>query len=207
MKNFNTYISEKLKITKKKLNNNHNGHEYVDLELPSGTLWATCNVGADEEYDSGDYFAWGETYTKTVYGSATYKFNNSQIKELEPENDAAHVNMGGNWCTPTQKQFHELFENTENNWVDNYSNTGVGGMLFTGKNGNTLFFPANGKHAHESLANQKTTCMLWANEAMSTANYKNNIAKCVIIQKSLPGYFSNGEFKYHGLGVRGVYKK
>ena len=121
MKNFSTYINEKLKITKKKLNNNHNGHEYVDLELPSGTLWATCNVGADEEYDSGDYFAWGETYTKKVYGSATYKFNNSQIKELEPENDAAHVNMGGKWHIPTEKQWEELLS-LKNVWVENYKN-------------------------------------------------------------------------------------
>jgi len=207
MKNFNTYISEKLKITKSKLNNNHNGHEYVDLGLPSGTLWATCNVGAEEEYEYGDYFAWGETKPKKVYASATYKFNNSQVKELELEDDAAHVNMGGKWCTPSQTQFKELFENTENNWIDNYSDTNVGGILFTGKNGNTLFFPANGKTANEILANTKTTCMLWANEAMNTSHNKSSIAKCAIIQKSLPGYFANGEFKYHGLGVRGVFKK
>ena len=34
-------------------------HEYVDLGLPSGTLWATRNVGADKPEDIGDYFAWG----------------------------------------------------------------------------------------------------------------------------------------------------
>lgn len=58
MKNFNTYISEKLKITKNMINNQHNGYEFVDLGLPSGTLWAKCNIGVDEEYEYGGYFAW-----------------------------------------------------------------------------------------------------------------------------------------------------
>ena len=53
----------------------YNGHEYVDLGLPSGTLWATCNVGAKAPRDYGDYFAWGETSAKTNYYLGTYKYN------------------------------------------------------------------------------------------------------------------------------------
>ena len=57
--------------------NTLNGHEYVDLGLPSGTLWATCNVGATTPEDYGNYFAWGETATKAVYNWSTYKYCNN----------------------------------------------------------------------------------------------------------------------------------
>ena len=57
----------------------------------------------------------GESDSETVRFVEDYKISSDELEELEPEDDAAHVNMGGNWCTPTSKQFHELFENTENN--------------------------------------------------------------------------------------------
>ena len=50
------------------------GHEYVDMGLPSGTLWATCNIGAESSTDFGDYFAWGETEPKEEYTNENYKF-------------------------------------------------------------------------------------------------------------------------------------
>ena len=68
MKTINSFISEKLKITKKMLDNQY---DYVDLDLPSGTLWAKCNVGAKTETEYGDYFAWGETKPKSTYNWAT----------------------------------------------------------------------------------------------------------------------------------------
>lgn len=55
-------------------NNHLNGHEYVDLGLPSGTLWATCNVGADSPEDYGDYYAWGDTLPKTMYDWKSYPY-------------------------------------------------------------------------------------------------------------------------------------
>ena len=70
MKNFNTYISEKLKITKKILGNQStkkmldNQYEFIDLGLPSGTLWAKCNIGANEEHEMGDLISWGELKPK-----------------------------------------------------------------------------------------------------------------------------------------------
>ena len=115
------------------------GHEYVDLDLPSGTLWATCNVGAEKPEEYGDYFAWGETKTKENYDWSTYKWcNGSEYEltkycvsgrygtvdnktELLPEDDAATANWGSNWCMPTVEQIEELhryakLENTTQNF-------------------------------------------------------------------------------------------
>jgi len=158
MKNFNTYISEKLKITKNTLSKqyNNNEHEYVDLDLPSGILWAKCNVGAEKETDFGVCFAWGETETKKEFNWNTYfdltvddtfeKYNNDGgLTELELEDDAARVNMGGDWYIPTKEQVKELLDNTTSEWVENYNNTGKNGRLLTSKrNNNTIFFPAAG---------------------------------------------------------------
>ena len=115
MKNFNTYISEKLKITKNTLSKqyNNNGHEFVDLGLPSGTLWATLNIGAFSIYDPGYYYAWGELETKPYYDFDNYvfrkgghirKYNGVDNKKiLEPVDDTAHCLWGGNWKMPTNE--------------------------------------------------------------------------------------------------------
>ena len=116
-----------------------NKHEYVDLGLPSGTLWATCNVGANKPEEFGDYFAWGETEPKTIYNWDTYKYF---------EDDAATASWGSDWYTPTVDQWFELFHNTESN---EYDLNGVKGWLFVGKNGATLFFPAAGSRWDDKL--------------------------------------------------------
>lgn len=101
-------------------------HEWVDLGLPSGTLWATCNIGAEDPEDCGYLIAWGETYPKETYTWATYqyydattghltKYNSSDsLTELEPEDDAATENWGNGWKTPTKEQFDELISYTSN---------------------------------------------------------------------------------------------
>lgn len=132
-------------------------HEYVDMGLPSGTLWATCNVGATTPEEYGDYFAWGETETKEVYNWSTYKWANGtwdsltkycrhsttgmvdNINELEPEDDAAYVHWGSSWRMPSVEQMQELIDNCTAEWT---TQNGVVGELFTAPNGNTLFFPA-----------------------------------------------------------------
>ena len=144
----------------------YNGHTYVDLGLPSGTQWATMNVGANNETDTGLYFAWGETQGYTAseidtdkqfswsdykYGTSTdnlTKYNSTDGKTvLDLEDDAAHVNMGGDWHMPTKEQCLELFNTTyvTNAWVTDYNGSGINGRLFTSvSNGNTLFIPAVG---------------------------------------------------------------
>jgi hypothetical protein len=130
--------------------------EYVDLGLPSGTLWATCNVGATSPEEYGDLFAWGETEPKQTYTWETYKWchgsYNSLTKycdnssygnvdgrtELEFEDDAAYVNMGPSWRMPSNEQMHELLDNCTSH---NATRNGVKGQLLIGPNGNTMFMP------------------------------------------------------------------
>ena len=115
-------------------------HEYVDLGLPSGLLWATCNVGADTPEAYGDYFAWGETTPKDIYTEETYTYSeNTSI--LPPEHDAATANWGDGWRMPTREEFEELYNNTTVTWTQQ---GGVNGRLFTASNGNSLFLPAAG---------------------------------------------------------------
>ena len=113
-------------------------YEYVDLGLPSGTLWATCNVGASSPEEFGDFFCWGETSAKDWYEYSTYKYcmgshltltkycNNSEFgyngftddkTVLDPEDDAATVNMGEDWCTPSPDQLNELKQCTRK-WTE-----------------------------------------------------------------------------------------
>ncbi len=143
--------------------------EYVDLGLPSGTLWATCNVGASSPEEYGDYFAWGETEPKDYYEWSTYKWcNGSETTmtkyctkssygyngfvdnktELDSEDDAAYVNWGPSWRMPTTEQQQELINNCSSVWT---TQNGVNGRLFTGPNGNSLFLPAAGYCWNESL--------------------------------------------------------
>ena len=140
-------------------------YKYVDLGLPSGTLWAKMNVGANSETDPGLHFAWGETqgyadastkafswsdykFNPSGDGSTFTKYNSTDGKAvLDLEDDAARANWGGQWHMPTEAQCQELFNtaNCTNTWVTDYQGSGVNGLLFTSvTNGNTMFVPAAG---------------------------------------------------------------
>ena len=163
-----------------------NGHEYVDLGLPSGTLWATCNVGANSPEETGDYFSWGETtgYNsgKTNFDWSTYKWCNGSINtltkycysseygnidnktKLEPTDDAATVNWGSNWCTPSCEQLQELGFYTNLEWT---IMNGVYGHKITSKsNGNFIFIPATGYLTGTSRRNSDFGCY-WSCELFS----------------------------------------
>ena len=147
----------------------YNGHDYVDLGLPSGTLWATCNIGASKPEEYGDYFAWGETQPKSTYNRSTYKFCNGEIEKLtkycsdskygnngftdnmvllQPCDDAATVNWGNGWQIPSKEQWEELKQHTKNKWT---TQKGVKGYLFTAGNGGKLFLPAAGMYGSSGL--------------------------------------------------------
>ena len=155
-------------------------HEYVDLGLPSGTLWATCNIGANSPEEFGDYFAWGETEPKDYYGWGNYKWFNfiddqyfeltkydtdiddgDGKTELDPEDDAAYVNWGPSWSMPTKEQFRELI--TKCGYGKRATLNGVNGRLFTGPNGNTLFLPAAGIHYGDDLEYAGSDGYYWSN--------------------------------------------
>ena len=160
----------------------NNGFEYVDLGLPSGTKWATCNVGADKETDYGFYFAFGETKGYSCFTDAKafnwgdYKFSvngsNSKLakyndtdgkKVLDLCDDAAHIHMCGKWHMPTDEQIRELIKNTENIWVTDYNNSGSNGRLFTSKiNDEKLFFPACGLRFAEDYYGLNKSGNFWS---------------------------------------------
>ena len=152
-------------------------HEWVDLGLPSGTLWATCNLGANSPDEYGDYFAWGETEPKDVYNWSAYKWCNGSYNtltkyctnssygtvdnktELDIEDDAAYANWGENWRMPTLDQQTELRTKCTWSWT---TQNGVNGHLVTGPNGNTLFLPAAGYRYDSSLDNAGSWGSYWS---------------------------------------------
>lgn len=140
----------------------HEGHEFVDLGLPSGLKWAAYNVGAESPEQSGDYFAWGEVEPKSYYFWNTYKYSGDKDStftkyctdtlcglngfvdnklQLDIEDDAAHVNWGGNWRMPTAKEAQELYDYCKWTWT---TQNGIPGYKVMGINGNSIFLPAVG---------------------------------------------------------------
>ena len=135
------------------VNGQENGVDYADLGLPSGTLWATCNVGATSPEQAGLYFAFGETtgFTAEQVEKGVRKFDSASYTasaisaDLTLEQDAARANLGGNWRMPNKAEWKELIENCNVTWMDDYNGTGVAGRVLTSKvNGNSVFLPAAG---------------------------------------------------------------
>ncbi len=158
--------------TKEENDSNENGNnpaeeeiieEWVDLDLPSGLLWCSHNVGAKFPENYGNYYAWGETTAKDRYDWMTYQYINNENNQkltkycnnsyyghdgftdnltvLEPEDDAATVNMGDGTRTPTIEEWMELINNTTSTWTQV---NGVNGRTYKGANGNSIFLPATG---------------------------------------------------------------
>ena len=165
--------------------NGGGGHAYVDLGLPSGLLWATCNVGADSPEDYGDYFAWGETQPKSDYSWGTYQYcmgssntltkycNNASygyngftdnLTTLQPSDDAATANWGTDWRMPTKEEWQELYNNTTHIWT---TQNGVNGRLFTATNGNSLFLPAAGCRRGSSLDDASAGGHYWSSSLLT----------------------------------------
>ena len=128
------------------------GHGYVDLGLPSGLKWATCNVGASSPEDYGDYFAWGETSPKAEYtyeNSITYGKQMSSDISGSAQYDAATANWGGSWRMPTKEEMQELEDHCEWEWTEV---NGVNGSKVIGPNGSYIFLPAAG-YRYSTLLN------------------------------------------------------
>ena len=201
-------------------------HEYVDLGLPSGTLWATCNVGASRPEQYGDYFAWGETEPKEYYDWNTYKWGyydedsylrltkyntniyygpNDNKLELDPEDDAAYVNWGPEWRMPTLEEIQELDENCTWQWTQR---NGVNGRLVTGPNGNSIFLPAAGGRTRDIVFNSGGFAYYWSR---SLYTRKKLVLESADSAEAYIQFFSSGrhevwyDLRYEGLPVRAVY--
>ncbi len=160
---------------------NDNGYEYVDLGLPSGTLWATKNIGATEVYDYGDYFAWGEITTKDNYdwdpyiyydssdseNSTITKYNTSDGKtSLDLDDDAARQNWGGDWRFPTIEELEELVNNCTWTWTSNYEESGVSGFEVSSDTG-SIFLPAVGYFWKEGVTRANSIGYYWSSSLSS----------------------------------------
>lgn len=142
------------------------GHEYVDMGLPSKTMWATCNVDAKHTCEVGSGVAWGELFPKVVYKGHTYRFSKGGgeyvlkygeyetfcadgLRELQPCDDVATHRWGPRWHMPSKDDFEELVNNCSIAEIDDYNGTGVAGYLFTSKkNNNVLFLPVAADETH-----------------------------------------------------------
>lgn len=159
--------------------------EYVDLCLPSGTLWATCNVGANAPEEYGNYFAWGETEPKDNYSWSNYQYCNGSYNSLtkycndvsygnngfadnltilQLEDDVATVNWGPDWHTPTPEEWQELYQNTTHQWT---IQNGVVGRRFTASCGNSIFLPAAGCLNESSLIGEGSNGFYWSSSLHS----------------------------------------
>ena len=159
---------------------NCNWHRYVDLGLPSGLLWATCNVGAKEPWERGLYFSWGNVVgheKESEYGFGTSNDGPyattpgaSLINSIpvDVEYDAARANFGGSWRMPTTAEFKELDDNCTSVWT---TQNGVNGMMLTSRiNGNSVFFPAAGFYYGTLLEYEDTIGYYWSSSFNSQTN-------------------------------------
>lgn len=201
----------------------HNGHDYVDLGLPSGLLWATCNIGVKHPEDYGDYFAWGETKPKDVYNWSTYKYaykdtdttfvltkycdfpengkdgfvDNKYV--LDPEDDAAQVIWGGGWRMPTIDEIQELM-NMYNFWnIDMYED---GFEVYNpfDEGDESMFLPFAGYKINDVLYDEDTIQVpyYWSNNLVSADRGGESVLADVW------GDSWNGFYRAVGLPIRPV---
>ena len=161
------------------------GYAYVDLGLPSGTLWAYTNIGANTPEDYGNYYAWGETETKETYDWETYLYCNGDsatltkycndesygldgytdsLTTLDSEDDVASVSWGGSWRMPTHSEIQELFDNCSAVWTEI---NGIAGVLFSGTNENSIFLSAAGNLYVNNLNGVGANCYYWSSTLYS----------------------------------------
>lgn len=194
---------------------------WVDLGLPSGLLWAKCNVGATTPEEYGDYFAWGETTTKSTYNWSTYAYGNDEnqltkycdfdemglngftdnLTVLLPEDDAATVILGNGARTPTMEEWGELRSNTTSTWTNH---NGVNGRLFTAANGNSIFLPAAGlrdEYGYNGVGDWGGYWSSWLTYRTYQTPYK---AQNYIFWSTQHGCHVVGNNRYIGLPVRAV---
>ena len=192
-----------------------NGYEWVNFDLPSGTLWATCNVGANSPEKYGFYFAWGETEPKSKYDWSTYKWCNGSETTLtkyityssygtvdnktvlDLADDAARMNWGGNWRMPTREEFQELSENCTWTWT---TQNGVNGYKVTSQsNGSSIFLPAAGYRGGTRLNDAGTIGHFWSS-SLDAGELSSAWLECFVSGS----YGVPVGYRYYGRSVRPV---
>ena len=159
----------------------------VDLGL--SVYWGTTNIGASNPEDYGDYYAWGETEPKENFYWSNYKFGTSSSGPfskyntissygsidnktvLEPEDDVAHVKLGGKWRMPTDAEWTELMAKCTWTWETNYNGSGINGRLVKAINGNSIFLPAAGRRSDTDLCNAGSYGYYWSSSLSTDYPY------------------------------------
>lgn len=189
-----------------------NGYEYVDLGL--SVKWAKCNVGADNSYEYGNYYAWGEVNPKRSYAWSTYAWGTSEENiykyygydrnQLEPNDDVVTTNMGGTWRMPTEYEFQELIENCT--WVY-YSQNGFDGYKITSRiNNNSIFLPYSGYKKYATLEYEGSYGLYWTNSLVND-NYNSEPSALFITPDEKTIGDTERYDRYLGGSVRGVLSK
>lgn len=184
--------------------------EYVDLGL--SVKWATCNLGATKEDETGNYYSWGETETKTDYVRDNWKFadgskyNDEDNKlELDPEDDAATAALGAEWKTPNYDEVQELIDNCDWAYTEDKAVKGFTGT--SKKNGKTIFIPLNGGMDEWGLDYVGKYMELWTSERPQGKDKPYYIfgVKYNVNSVPTPSMKINNTETYPGLGIRPVY--
>ena len=192
----------------------------VDLGLPSGTLWADRNLGANTPEEYGSYFAWGEIHSKSTYSESNYKLrwkekyhlssedmNVNRKYELDKNDDAAFVIWGQKWRIPTNEQFNELTDSryTKIEWVDYHSVKGL--RISSLSNNNFIFLPASGLMLDDSPLNDSEWGYYWSRSLLdndSNMAYNLSISQ-LLIENNLIGKRESMSRRFYGLSIRPVF--
>jgi uncharacterized protein (TIGR02145 family) len=175
-------------------------YNFVDLGLPSGTLWSSCNVGANSPEESGNYYAWGELSTKPEYTKNNYRHPTiSDNISGNIQYDAARANWGGDWRIPTKNEMQELLDNCSKTFT---TQNGVKGYkLISKNNSNIIFLPASGYYYGSTLNGEASYGYYW------TSTYKTNSYSDYCLRfynnSSYVDYFNS----YYGYSIRPVLNK
>lgn len=177
-----------------------NGYSYVDLGLPSGTLWATMNIGATSIFDPGTRFAWGETETKESFSESNYKWIENELltkynideqygivdnkMNLDLEDDVAHVKWGENWTLPTNVFVQELRDNCRKEYFDSYV------KLTSYINNKSIYFSLNGNY------------IVYSTSQKSSRHLENKT-----FYTSTNSFYGSAQYIYSGQFVRPIIKK
>lgn len=188
----------------------------VDLGLPSGTLWADRNIGATSPISAGNYYAWGETKTKSNYSKTNYTYKNS-VSEwyiTNPEFDAASKNWGHAYVMPDSILFVELFDktNTSCEVITDKSKKVIGYKVTSKKNGNSIFFPVTGiKDGNKLIFSSEYDARYWTNTQGGRGYYSQDSDAWALsfLKTNIPLYANPYMYfwnRYCGLPVRAVLK-
>ena len=175
-----------------------NGYEYVDLGLPSGLKWATCNVGASSAEEYGDYYAWGEIETKSEYDESNSKTYGKSMSDISGNStcDVARAKWGGSWRMPTKEECRELILECKWQWT---TQNGKNGYKVTGPNGNSIFLPAAGYRVGSSLYDAGKHGWYWSSTPYESNDYEAYYLRFYSSNHNVYPYY-----RHHGRSVRPV---